>query len=84
MYYYTDAWMMKKVFQLSDHAIIRMINFLFHTEYKEGEYVRRDWKEQEVISICLTVGCANRYEFSLRRFGNCLQISVEDKGCSFY
>lgn len=84
MYNYTDAWMMKKVFHLSDHAIVRMVNGLFHTEYEEGEPVRREWKEQEVISICLTIGCANRYAFSLRRFGSCLQISMEDKGCSFY
>lgn len=84
MYLDTDAWMMKKIFHLSDHALIRMVNHLFGTEYGDMEYVRKEWKETEIISICLMVGCANRYEFRMRRFDGCLQIRAEDKGCLFH
>ena len=83
MYLNSDAWMMKKIFEISDCALIRMVNHLFQTEYEDREYVRKEWKESEAISVCMTVGCANRYEFQLRRFGGCLQICAKDKGCLF-
>ena len=79
-----DEWMMKKIFHMSDHALIRMVNHLFGTEYEDGEYVQKEWKGTEGVRICLLIGCANRYEFQMRRFGKCLQIHAEDRGCLFY
>lgn len=84
MYFASDAWMMKEIFHLSDHALIRMVNHLFGTEYGDEEYIQKDWREAEAVRICLMVGCANRYEFQMRRFGGCLQIRAEDKGCRFH
>ena len=83
VYLRSDAWMMRKIFEISDYALIRMVNRLFQTEYEDREYIRKEWRESEVISVCMTVGCANRYEFRMRRFGGCLQICAEDKGCLF-
>lgn len=84
MYCREDAWTMRAIFELSDCALIRMVNHLFQTEYTDREYVRKEWNEQEVLRVCLTIGCANRYEFQMRRFNGCLQIYVEDRGCAFY
>lgn len=78
-----DMWMLKKIFQLSDRALIRMVNRLFQTEYKEEETVLKEWAEQEPAGVRLTVGCANRYAFQLRRLEGCLQICAEDRGCAF-
>lgn len=84
MYDRDDAWMMKKIFHLSDHALIRMVNRLFQTEYEDGESVQKEWKEPDAICVCLTIGCANRYEFRVRRLEGCFQILAEDLGCLFY
>lgn len=84
MYNQDDVWMMKKIFCLSDHALIRMVNRLFQTEYEVGESIQKEWREQESIGVILTVGCANRYEFRMRRLEGCIQIMVEDRGCLFY
>lgn len=84
MYLREDAWMMKAIFRLSDRALIRMVNRLFQTEYEDEECVRKEWNEHEVISVWLIVGCANRYEFQIRRFDGCLQIYAEDRGCAFH
>lgn len=84
VYLSDDAQMMRKIFESSDLALIRMVNHLFQTEYEDGEYVRKEWHGSEVICVCITIGCANRYEFQIRRLGRCLQISAEDKGCQFY
>lgn len=84
MNYEDDIWMAKKIFQLSDRALIRMVNHLFHTEYADTECIRKEWSEQGTASVYLTVGCANRYEFRLRRMEGCLQICAEDKGCVFH
>lgn len=84
MYPDHDTWMMKQVFHLSDRAMIRMVNRLFGTEYEDGEYVRKEWREAENVRICLLIGCANRYEFQMRRIGNCLQICAADRGCLFH
>lgn len=78
-----DMWMMKKIFQLSDRALIRMVNRLFQTEYADEETVLKEWIDQEPVSVWLTVGCANRYVFQLRRLDGCLQICAEDRGCIF-
>ena len=84
MYLREDAWMMKAIFRLSDRALIRMVNRLFQTEYEDEECVRKEWNEHEVISVWLIIGCANRYEFQIRRFDGCLQIYAEDRGCAFH
>lgn len=84
MNYEDDIWMVKKIFQLSDLALIRMVNHLFHTEYADTEYVRKEWGEQGPVAVYLTIGCANRYEFRFRQTEGCLQIYAEDKGCSFH
>lgn len=84
MNYEDDIWMVKKIFGLSDCALIRMVNHLFHTEYTDEECVRKEWSEQGAAGACLTIGCANRYEFRLRRTEGCLQIYAEDKGCAFH
>ena len=81
MYVSSDAWMMRRIFGLSDHALIRMVNHLFQTEYDDGEYVRKEWRESETVSVSVMVGCANRYRFAMRRLGGCLQIHAEDLGC---
>lgn len=84
MYDREDAWMMKKIFCLSDHALIRMVNRLFQTEYEVGVSIQKEWREQESISVLLTFGCANRYEFRMRRLEAGIQILVEDRGCQFH
>lgn len=84
MYFREDAWMMKEIFGLSDRALIRMVNHLFQTEYGDDECVRKEWNEHEVISVWLLIGCANRYEFQIRRFDGCLQVYAEDRGCAFH
>lgn len=84
MYLDYDAWMMKKIFHLSDCALIRMVNHLFGTEYEDRETVQREWRGKKTVRICLTIGCANRYEFRMRRMGGCLQIRAEDMGCRFH
>jgi len=76
-----DIWMLKMIFQLSDHALIHMVNHLFQTEYESREDVSRKYDD---LNICLTIGCANRYEFQIRHFDGCLQICAEDRGCIFY
>lgn len=83
MYFQQDIWMLKKIFQLSDQALIRMVNRLFQTEYTDEETVLKEWTEREPAGVLLTVGCANRYLFQLRRLEGCLQIYAEDKGCVF-
>lgn len=84
MYSKEDAWMMRKIFQLSDRALIRMINHLFRTEYKDEESIWKEWQEQKGMSVWLRIGGMNRYEFRLRRLEGCLQICAEDRGCVFY
>lgn len=85
MYLSNDAWALKKIFEISDYALVRMINHLFQTEYEEQEDVRKEWRRSEAgSSVCMTVGCSNRYEFQMRRFGGSLQIIAEDRGCLFH
>lgn len=84
MYRDHDTWMMKKIFHLSDRSLIRMVNRLFGTEYGDSEYVRKEWGHAGSIRVCLMIGCANRYEFEMRRLGVCLQIRAEDLGCRFH
>lgn len=79
-----DAWMMTKIFHLSDCALIRMVNHLFGTEYTDGETVQKEWSRKKAVRVCLTIGCANRYGFQMRRLGGCLQIHAEDMGCRFH
>lgn len=83
MYFKQDIAMMKRIFQLSDQALIHMVNHLFQTEYTDKEMVLKEWSDQEPASVWLTVGCANRYVFQLRRLEGCLQICAEDRGCVF-
>lgn len=78
-----DLWMLKKIFQLSDRALIRMVNRIFRTEYKDEETILKEWMEQEPAGVRLTIGCANRYTFQIRRLEGCLQICAEDRGCVF-
>jgi len=84
MYFKEDAWIMQKIFQLSDRALIRMVNHLFRTEYSDEESVWKEWQEQEATRVGLKIGGMNRYEFQLRRLESCLQICAEDRGCVFY
>lgn len=72
MYKDKDLALAKRVFQLSDAALIRMINHLFGTEYPDEE------------QIWLTVAGTNRYVFLVRHLQECLQIQAEDRGCLFY
>lgn len=83
MYFKQDGCMMKKIFQISDQALIRMVNHLFGTEYTDQETVLKEWSGQEPAGVWLTIGCANRYVFQLRRLEGCLQICAEDRGCAF-
>lgn len=83
MYFREDIWMLRRIFQLSDRSLIRMVNHLFRTEYSDGESVWKEWQEQGGMSVWLRIGGANRYEFRLRRLEGCLQICAEDRGCVF-
>lgn len=83
MNFQEDMWMLKKIFQLSDRALIHMVNRLFQTEYTEEETILKEWPEREPDGVRLTIGCANRYAFHLRRLQGCLQICAEDRGCAF-
>ena len=78
-----DAWILRRIFELSDCALLHMLNRLFCTEYVEGECIQKEWYEQGV-RVCLTVGCANRYEFQIRHLDGCLEICAEDRGCPFH
>ena len=73
-----DAWILRRIFELSDCALLHMLNRLFCTEYVEGECIQKEWYEQGV-RVCLTVGCANRYEFQIRHLDGCLEICAEDR-----
>lgn len=77
-----EAWLMRKIFELSDRAFIRMVNQTFGKEYRDEESV---WKEyQEDNCVWLRIGGSNRYEFRIRSLEGCIQISAEDKGCVYY
>ncbi len=78
-----DAGMMKRIFGLSDMALIHMVNRLFETEYGDGETIWKEWREQIGADVCLCIGGMNRYEFRLRRLEGCIRISAEDRGCAF-
>lgn len=79
-----DEWMMRKIFRLSDSALIHMVNHLFQTEYRENEHVMRDESVQGEACIGLTIGCANQYVFRIGHIGTGIQICAEDRGCVFY
>lgn len=79
-----NIWLVKHIFHLSDRALIRMVNRLFKTEYGDNEDVTKEWTEHRPIGVCLTIGCANRYEFQTREDGGCIQIYAEDRGCLFH
>lgn len=83
MYFKEDIWMLKKIFQLSDRSLIRMVNHLFRTEYSDEESIWKEWQEKDGMSTWLRIGGTNRYEFRLRRLEGCLQICAEDRGCVF-
>lgn len=83
MYNKEDAWMLRKIFWLSDLALIRMVNHLFRTEYSAKESVWKEWQGQDMTSVCVKIGGMNRYEFRMRRLEGCIQISAEDRGCVF-
>ncbi|MCD8363061.1 MAG: hypothetical protein LUC98_08930 [Lachnospiraceae bacterium] len=70
-----DIWMLREIFQLSNHALLGMVNQLFGTAYKAGAPV---WQEQESRSVCLRIGEECRYEFQGRRLDGCFQISAEE------
>lgn len=84
MNYRNDVWMVKKIFQLSDRALIRMVNRLFRTEYKDEEGILKEWSTEGPVSVRLTIGSTDRYEFRLRHLEGCLQIYAEDRGCIFH
>lgn len=83
MYFRQDMWMLKKIFQLSDRALIHMVNHLFQTEYKDEEIVCKEWNEQKPVGVWIMIGCANRYVFQIRHLEGCLRICAEDRGCIF-
>lgn len=82
-YFKEDAWILRRIFELSDRALFHTLNRLFRTEYAEGEYIQKEWNEQG-DRVCLTVGCANRYEFQIRHLDGCIEICAEDRGCPFH
>lgn len=79
-----DFYILKKLFRLSDHALIRLINRLFQTEYDEEEVIWKDWAEQEEMSVCLKVGGLNRYKIRVYDLEGSIRICAEDKGCTYY
>lgn len=83
MYCKEDAWMLRKLFWLSDLALIQMVNHLFQTEYSAEESVWKECQDQDAPGVCIKIGGTNRYEFRIRRLEGCIQISAEDRGCVF-
>ncbi len=82
-----DQWIshvMKKVFQLSDLSMIRMINRLFGKEYADDESVVRYWNDEKIICIRMTIGCADQYTFYIRYLNGTPQIYIREDGCLFY
>lgn len=77
-----EAWLMRKIFSLSDRAFIRMVNHIFGKEYSDEESVWKEWQADQGVG--LRIGGVNRYEFRIRMIEGSLQISAEDKGCAFY
>ena len=75
---------MKKVFQLSDLSMIRMINHLFGKEYADDEDVIRYWKDEKIIRIVVSIGCVDQYTFYIRYLDDIPQIYIKEEGCAFY
>jgi hypothetical protein len=76
-----DAWAMRKIFMLSDHAYIRMIDHIFDREYTDADCVWKDWQDDRKIGF--RVAGTNRYEIQVRRLDCGLRISGKDKGCIY-
>lgn len=77
-----DIW--KRIFHLSDQAMIRMVNHIFCTEYGDRESVLREWDDSEYMNVSLVIGGTHRYEFRIRCMRDLFQICAEDKGCVFH
>lgn len=79
-----DEWILQEIFRLSNHAVSRLLNRLFDTDYTEKDEIWRDWTAQEGLRVGLKVRGMNRYEFHLRQLDGCLQLCAEDKGYAFH
>lgn len=79
-----DPWILREIFQLSDHALVRLLNRLFDTRYTEKSQIWKEWQDGERMTVILRVDGTNRYEFTLRRLNGCLQICAQDKGYVFH
>ena len=79
-----DPWILQEIFQLSDHALVRLLNRLFDTRYTEKNQIWKEWQDEDRLTVTLRVDGVNRYEFRLRRLDGCLQICAQDKGYVYY
>lgn len=78
---YLDIW--KRIFHLSDRALIRMVNRLFCTEYGDCAGVIREWDESGDRSVSLVIDGINCYTFRIWNVRDFIQICAEDRGCIF-
>lgn len=79
-----DPWILQEIFQLSDHALVRLLNRLFDTHYTEKNQIWKEWQNEDRLTVTLRVDGVNRYEFRLRRLDGCLQICAQDKGYDYF
>lgn len=84
MYLKEDAGMMEKIFSLSDHALVRMVNQMFRKEYRTDADVIREWSRKEQMCIRLTVGCTDMYEYRLIHEPYCFQVRASECGRRYY
>ncbi|MCC8139651.1 MAG: hypothetical protein LIO67_05015 [Lachnospiraceae bacterium] len=70
-----DIWMLREIFQLSNHALLRMVNRLFDTAYADTEPI---WREQENRSVYLRISEEGRYVFQVRRLDGCFRVNAEE------
>ncbi|MCD8249874.1 MAG: hypothetical protein LUC60_08525 [Lachnospiraceae bacterium] len=71
-----DIWMLREIFQLSNHALLGMVNQLFGTAYEDTEPI---WREQESRSVYLRISEKGRYVFQVRRMDGCFRVSAEEQ-----
>ena len=84
MYLREDTWMMEKIFSLSDHALIKMINHMFRKEYRTDAGMIREWSGEERLCIRLTIGNGDQYEYRLIHECGCFQVQALECGGKYY
>lgn len=73
-------YVVQRIFQLSDQAVICMFNRLFAKRYTDADRVVRCWETDREFSIWMTIGGGDHYRCQIRLANGFPQIYVFDKG----